>query len=127
MYLTLNYYKLFINKYPHYILNKGETDILIAISQLLPRILEQSLLVNYSFILNSKDKLVRFSYTNWSSNMLSVPVIINKVSKEVNIIINEKVVKTVDSIHNLLPVLGIKSINTLFKIMNHIKGFYSPS
>lgn len=118
---------MFVNKYPHYILSKGETDILIAISQLLPRILEQSLLVNYSFVLNGRDKLVRFTYTNWNSNALSLPVIRDKVSKVINIVIDKKVVKIVDSIQKLLPVLGIKSRNTIFKYMNHVKGLYSPT
>ncbi len=55
---------MFIYQYPKYSLSLGETDILKAITQLLPRILEQSLLNNFTFSLNGKDKLVRFLYTN---------------------------------------------------------------
>jgi len=46
VYQTINYYKLFIYKYPYHYLTKGEQDILYSITQLIPRILEQSLLNN---------------------------------------------------------------------------------
>jgi hypothetical protein len=49
------------------------------------------------------------------------------MSKSVNIIIEGKVVKTVNSIQKLLPVVGVKSRRTLMKYMNHIRGFYSPT
>jgi len=49
------------------------------------------------------------------------------MSKSVNIIINEKVVRTVNSIQDLLAVLGIKSRSSLSRYMNHVKGFYSPT
>jgi len=127
LYLTLNYSNIFQNKHPNYSLSQGEHDILMAITQLLPRILEQSLLSNYSFSLNGKDKLVKFSYTNWNSEILNLPLIKDKRSKLVDIIINEKVVKTVNSINELLPVLGIQSRNTVKRYMNHVRGFYSPT
>jgi len=44
-------------------LSKGEIDILFAVTQLIPRILEQSLLLHFLFTLNGKDNKVRFSYT----------------------------------------------------------------
>jgi len=49
------------------------------------------------------------------------------MSKSVNIIIEGKVVKTVNSIQKLLPVLGIRSRRTIMNYMNHIRGFYSPT
>ncbi len=49
------------------------------------------------------------------------------MSKSVDIIIDGKVERTVNSIQKLLPVLGIKSINTIMRYMNHVKGFYSPT
>lgn len=127
IYLSLNYYKLFVYKHPYYVLSKGEIDILIAITQLLSRILEQSLFYNFSFNLNGENKLVKFSYTNWYSSTLNLPMLKNKMSKCVDIIINEKVVRTVNSIQDLLAVLGVKCRNTLSKYMNHVKGFYSPT
>ena len=127
VYLTLNYYKLFVYKHPHYILSKGEVDILMAITQLLPRILEQSLLDTYIFNLNGKNKLVKFSYSNRDPYTLNTPILTNNMPKSVNILINGKVVRIVNSIQNLLPVLGIKSRSTIFKYMNHVKGVFSPT
>ena len=113
IYWTLNYYNIFKNKYPHYSLNKGETHILMAITQLLLRILEQSLLNTFVFNLNGKNKLVRFLYISWNTQNLSLPPVKYKMSKSVNIIIDRKVIKTVDSIQKLLPLLGIKSRRTV--------------
>jgi len=90
----------------------------MAITQLLPRILEQSLLDTYIFNLNGKNKLVKFSYSNWDPYTLNTPILTNNMSKSVNILINGKVVRIVNSIQNLLPVLGIKSRSTIFKYMN---------
>ena len=89
--------------------------------------MEQSLLCNLPFNLNGEDKLVRFTYTNWNSNTLGIPPFKNKTAKPVNIIIKDKNIKTVNSIQELVLVLGVKSRNTLFKYMNHVKGFYSPN
>jgi hypothetical protein len=50
-------------KYPHYILKIGQVDILMAITQLLPSILEQSLLDSFSFNLNRNKKIAKFSNT----------------------------------------------------------------
>ena len=49
-------------KYPFYNLRQGELDILLAITQILPRILEQSLLYSLHFELNGENKLVKFTY-----------------------------------------------------------------
>lgn len=70
----------------------------MAITQLLPRILEQSLLDTYTFNLNGKNKLVKFTYSNWDAYTLNTPVLTNNMSKSVNILINSKVVRTVNSI-----------------------------
>lgn len=124
IYLTLNYYNLFIYKYPHYSFNKGKTDILIAIIQILPRILEQSLLNSFIFSLNGKDKLVRFLYTNWDPQYLNLPAVKDKMSKSVSIVIEGKEVKTVNSIQKLLPILGIKSRNTKFFLLIVLYVYY---
>jgi hypothetical protein len=50
----------------------------MAITQILPRILEQPLLNNFIFSLNGKDKLVRFLYTNWDPKNLSLPAVKDK-------------------------------------------------
>jgi len=73
-------------------------DILLAITQLIPRILEQSLLSDMVFSLNGKNKLIRFTYTKWDKNTLLLPISSNKLAKSVEIIINNKVVRVVNSI-----------------------------
>src|SRR5947207_4769144 len=117
---------MFIYRYTKYLLSRGEIDILKAITQILPRILEQSLLNSFTFNLNGKDKLVRFLYSNWNNKNLNLPLIKDKMSKSVNIIMDGKVERTVNSIQKLLPILGIKSRTTVMRYMNHIKNFYSP-
>jgi hypothetical protein len=127
LYKTMNYYKKFISLYPYYVLSRGEMDILFAITQLIPRILEQSLLLHFSFTLNGERKLIIFSYTNWDIKNLYMPVLGNQIAKQVQIIMNNRVIRTVHSIRKLMDVLGIKSIRTIAKYMNHIISFYSPN
>jgi hypothetical protein len=100
-------------------------DILYAITQLIPRILEQSLLSDLIFNLNGKNKLVRLMYTKWDKNTLLLPVSNDKMAKSVEILTNNKLIRVVDSIEKAITVLGV-SRNTGFKYMNHVKGFYSP-
>lgn len=123
----MNYYRKFIYVHPYYKLSKGEMDILTAITQLIPRILEQSLLNNFTFTLNGARKLITFSYTNWDINNLYVPIIGIKTAKQVQIIMNKRIIRTVHSIRKLIDVLGIKSKRTIAKYMNHIRSFYSPN
>ena len=108
-------------------MSKGEIDILFAVTQLIPRILEQSLLLHFLFTLNGKDNKVRFSYTKWDSKFLSIPVLDNKTAKRVQIVIDKKVVRIVNSIQQLMSILGIKSRRTIMKYMNHVRSFYSPN
>lgn len=56
IYKTKNYYKKFIYIHPYYVLSRGEMVILFAITQLIPRILEQLLLLYFSFTLNGERK-----------------------------------------------------------------------
>ena len=127
LYKTMNYYRKFIYLHPCYVLSKGEMDILFAITQLIPRILEQSLLLHFSFPLNGERKLIIFSYTNWDIKNLDMPVLGDKTAKQVQIIVNNKVIRTVHSIRKLMGILGIKSIGTIARYMNHIISFYSPN
>lgn len=127
IYKTKNYYKKFIYVHPYYVLSKGEMDILFAITQLIPRILEQSLLLHFSFTLKGERKLIIFSYTNWDINKLYIPISRDKTAKQVQIIKNNKVIRTVHSIRKLMDILGIKSIRTIARYMNHIISLYSPN
>lgn len=127
IYKTMNYYRKFIYIYPYYGLSKDEINILFVITQLIPIILEQWLLLNFSFILNGERKLITFSYTNWDIKNLYIPISGNKTVKEVQIIMNNKIIRTVHSIWKLMDVLGIKSMRTIAKYMNHKINFYSPT
>lgn len=126
IYKTINYYKKFVYIHPDYVLSSGEIDILYAITQLIPRVLEQSLLLHFTFALNNESKLILFSYTSWNSNNLFTPLLENKRGKQVQIIINSKVIMTVYSIRMLMEVLGIKSRETIVRYINHVRTFYSP-
>jgi hypothetical protein len=126
VYKTMNYYKKFIYQHPNYLLSRGELDILFAVTQLIPRILEQSLISHFIFTLNGERKLIMFSYTNWNIKNLYVPLI-DKRAKEVQIIMNNKIIRTVHSLRKLMDVLGIKSKRTITRYINHIKSVYSPN
>lgn len=127
IYKSMNYYRKFIYVHPYYVLSKGEMDILFAITQLIPRILEQSLLLNFSFTLNGERKLITFSFTNWDIKNLYIPVLGNKTAKQVQIVMNNKVIRTIYSIRKLMGILGIKSMRTIAKYMNHTISIYSPN
>jgi hypothetical protein len=127
IYYTINYYKLFLAKHISHLLTQGELNILLAITEVLPRILEQSLLYTLPASLNGKDRLVKFSYTKWDPEILLYPIKRRTNSKQVDILINGKIIKTVSSIRGLINVLGIKSKTTIKKYMNHKEGVYSPN
>jgi hypothetical protein len=127
IYKTMNYYRKFVYTHPNYVLSSGEMDILFAITQLIPRILEQSLISHFTFTLNGERKLIIFSYNSWNIKNLYVPIMGSKVSKQIQIIMNGKIIRTVHSIRKLMDILGIKSRRTIAKYINHIKSIYSPN
>ena len=45
--ITPNFYKLFISMNPDYVISKGEIQILVALTQFMPRVLEQSYISHY--------------------------------------------------------------------------------
>jgi hypothetical protein len=72
--ITPNFYKLFLSLNPNYICSKGELQILIALTQFMPRVLEQIYLDHYKPELNGnklKNYQVIFNFLNWSSSSLS--------------------------------------------------------
>lgn len=67
--ITPNFYKLFTSIYPNHVLTKGELDVLSALTQFMPRILEQSFVSHYKPELNGGKKgvySVIFNFTAWS-------------------------------------------------------------
>jgi hypothetical protein len=73
--ITPNYYDLFISlcaKHPNYELKKEEIQILVFMSQFMPRVLEQSFLSHYKPELNGSKNLsyiVNFSLSEWVPNL----------------------------------------------------------
>lgn len=65
IYLCPNFYNLFINAHPLYTLSTGEYNLLMALTQLMPRILEQSLLNAFNSELNGENSTVLFSYNKF--------------------------------------------------------------
>lgn len=66
--ITPNYYDLFISLYPNYELKKEEIQILVFMSQFMPRVLEQSFLSHYKPELNGSKNgsyIVNFSLSEW--------------------------------------------------------------
>ena len=63
-YMTTNYYNLFKSKYPKYKLKYAEYNILMGFSELLPRILEQSLFYGFPISSFKKYDRVKFIYAN---------------------------------------------------------------
>jgi hypothetical protein len=62
--MTTNYYNLFKSKYPKYKLKYAEYNILMGFSELLPRILEQSLFYGFPISSFKKYDRVKFIYAN---------------------------------------------------------------
>jgi hypothetical protein len=65
--ITPNFYKLFLSLNPNYICSKGELQILIALTQFMPRVLEQVYLDHYEPELNRnklKNYQVIFNFLN---------------------------------------------------------------
>jgi GIY-YIG catalytic domain len=133
VYFTPNYLDSFIASNPNYDLSQGELDILLAITQLVPRILEQSLCTrdifeitkdSLSFKLNGSSGLVLFTYTSWDPATLNWKIKEQVTAKLVEILIDGNVVRVVGSIEMCATVLGL-SRNTVMRYMNHVKSVYS--
>lgn len=54
--ITPNFYNLFISHNPNYVLSKGELQILIALTQFMPRVLEQCYISHFNPELNGNKK-----------------------------------------------------------------------
>lgn len=71
--LTPNFYKLFISLNPNLVLNKGEIQILVALTQFMPRVLEQCYISHFNPELNGNKKgyyNVIFSLIKWNPDLL---------------------------------------------------------
>jgi len=99
----------------------------MATTQIVPRILEQSLLYKTPSKLNGKDKLVRFTYVNFNESTITQELSSQITAKIVDVFdTNGLKLLTVQSINQLLATLGIKSRRTLARHINNTKPFNSP-
>jgi hypothetical protein len=126
IYYLPNYLDTFYSRYPNYTLSQGEYDILMAVSQLVPRLLEQSIMYHFPCSLNGGLQLVTFRYTSFNPALFSTPLILGFNGIPVNVISDGVVVFTSQSKHQLMPKLGIGSRRTIDRYMNHIKPINSP-
>lgn len=119
VYQLPNYLSLFYLKHPHHQLSQGDYNILMAVTQLVPRILEQSIFEHFKSELTGKDRLVRFTYTRFNSESLNQPLELGSTSTKVFILQDNVPVQTA----SILGV-GRKSIQLY---LNHTKPINSPS
>jgi hypothetical protein len=98
----------------------------MAITQLCPRILEQSLLHNVPSSLSGKDRLVRFTYTSFNVSSLSQPLNVDITAVQVEVLVGDEVIDISVSKNQLLPILGIASRRVLDRYMNHVTPINSP-
>ena len=78
--ITPNYYRLFLSLNPDYTLTKGEIQILVALTQFMPRVLEQAYLLHYKPELNGNKKKsyqIIFNILNWDSTSLKENILNN--------------------------------------------------
>ncbi len=125
VYVLPNYLSSFTNLHPGYTLTQGEYDILMAVSQLVPRILEQSLIYHLSPELNGKG-FVLFRYTSFYLSSLSAVLNSGSTAVIVEVLRDGKVIQTVPSKQALLTVLGVGSRRTIEKYFNHVSPINSP-
>ena len=126
IYTLPNYLTSFYTSFPGYSLSQGEYDILMAVSQLIPRILEQSLFEHFASTLTGDDRLVLFHYVEYFVGSLMMPLFLGDTAKLVHIIADGVIIQTANSIAELVRILGVKSRRTIGKYINHIVPIYSP-
>jgi len=125
IYETMNIFIIFIKKNPTYILTKGEIDILVHLTQLIPRILEQSLLTKFKPELNGEISTVLYQYTSWNPKTLNIPRTIDFFSKTIEVKIKGELLITLPSINITAITLGV-SRERIRLYLNKLKELYSP-
>lgn len=97
----------------------------MAVTQLVPRILEQSLFDSFASVLTGTDRLVRFTYTRFNFASLNQPLELGSTSIKVEIIRDNAVIVTATSMQEATNILGVGR-KTVQRYLNHIKSFNSP-
>lgn len=113
--ITPNFYKLFISMNPDRVLTKQEIQILVAITQFMPRVLEQSYISHYKPDLNGNSKgsyNVIFSFAKWEPGLTAET---NKNELGVNSLNKSNAYKAIDE--NKISVASSNSLNGLASIL----------
>lgn len=98
----------------------------MAVSQLVPRILEQSIFESFGCHLNGLDRLVKFTFVNFNISSLADPLSLSLSSITVQIISKGLVILTAASKQQLLSLLGVQSRRTVDRYMDHETPIKSP-
>ena len=125
--ITPNFLNLFISTYPFYNLNKLETQILAALTQFIPRILEQSYMSYYKPELNgSKNKIfnIIFSFTKWDNKVTDYLDISKSNNNYIALDEDKIIVASSTTMNGLASKLGL-SLNGLKYHLNHDSLVYS--
>lgn len=125
IYTVPNSLSSFYQAYPGYTLSQGEYDILMAVTQLVPRILEQSLFHHFKSELSGKDRLVRFTYTKFNAGSLAIPLVQGKTAKSIDIFRDGELVLVAVSQSQCAQVLGM-GYKTVTHYLNNIMPVQSP-
>lgn len=127
-YTMNNIYKIALSLLPtSYELSFGETQILRAITEFVPRVLEQSLIAELKPTLNSIYNPVLFTYNNWDPAFLNVYDYATDGSHAVQIISAEtgEILRSkISSISQACDILNI-SRNMANRYLNNDYGFFS--
>lgn len=113
--ITPNFYRLFISMNPDHVLTKQELQILVAITQFMPRVLEQSYISHYEPELTGNKNgsyNVIFSYTKWEPGLIKDS---NKNELGVNSLNKSNAYKAIDE--NKIIVASSQSLNGLASIL----------
>lgn len=128
-YTMTNYYKLALSVLPSsYEISFGEMQILRAITEFVPRILEQSLITELKPTINNLYSPVVFTYNIWDPSLLNVYDYATDGSHAVQIIsaeTGEILRNKISSINQASEILQITR-NMATRYLNNDYGFFSP-
>lgn len=94
-------------------------------TQLVPRILEQSLFESFPSSLTGKDRLVRFTYTRFNKGSLTQPLELGSTRIKVEIYNDKGVLQIAASMQEVGHILGVGN-KAVQKYINHVKPINSP-
>jgi hypothetical protein len=126
IYVTPNYSLMALSKLKPYKFSAGEWAILQALTQYVPRVLEQCLITTFKPALNNLSYQVLFQFNDWNPSLLKMDYnIVGTVSKPVTILtMDNEVVVEFPSIAHAATAFGM-SRNGFYAYVNSPDGFYS--